>query len=205
MTPAAAGLAPSTESKTASIQAHIEQAIDDLLATLPDPERLSAEQRRGIIARYTAVLEGNFIYWMTGAYISAGSDEARAKIMDNLREEVRDSHPGMMRRFAVSRRRHVIAAREHVGPDSLGPSLKQAFGGIFVANEAIDQHTGQQLLDAGKADAVAYGKLFIANPDLPIRFARNAPLTTPVPATFYGHSPEGYIDYPSLEPELATA
>jgi 2,4-dienoyl-CoA reductase-like NADH-dependent reductase (Old Yellow Enzyme family) len=98
-----------------------------------------------------------------------------------------------------------IAAREHVGPDSLGPSLKQAFGGIFVANEAIDQHTGQQLLDAGKADAVAYGKLFIANPDLPIRFARNAPLTTPVPATFYGHGPEGYIDYPSLEPELATA
>jgi hypothetical protein len=102
MTPAAAGLAISTESKTASIQAHIDQAIEDLLGSLPDPGRLSAAERRGIIARYTAVLEGNFIYWMTGAYIAAGSDEARAKIMDNLREEVRDCHPGMMRRFAIA-------------------------------------------------------------------------------------------------------
>jgi len=48
------------------------------------------------------VLEGNFIYWMTGAYISVRSDEARAKIMDNLREEVRDCHPRMMRRFAIA-------------------------------------------------------------------------------------------------------
>src|SRR5438552_12539320 len=102
MTSAAAGLVTSNESKTASIQAHIDRAIEDLLASLPDPGQLSAEERRGIIARYTAVLEGNFIYWMTGAYISVGSDEARAKIMDNLREEVRDCHPGMMRRFAIA-------------------------------------------------------------------------------------------------------
>jgi heme oxygenase-like protein len=102
MTPAVAVLATSNESKTALIQADIDRAIDDLLESLPDPEALSARERRGIIARYTAVLEGNFIYWMTGAYISAGSDEARAKIMDNLREEVRDCHPGMMRRFALA-------------------------------------------------------------------------------------------------------
>ena len=102
MTSAAAGLVTSNESKTASIQAHLEQAIEDLLASLPSPGQLSAEERRGIIARYTAVLEGNFIYWMTGAYIAAGSGEARAKIMDNLREEVRDCHPGMMRRFAIA-------------------------------------------------------------------------------------------------------
>src|SRR5438552_18310199 len=102
MTSAAAGLVTSNESKTASIQAHLDRAIEDLLASLPNPRELSAEQRRGIIARYTAVLEGNFIYWMTGAYLSVGSDEARAKIMDNLREEVRDCHPGMMRRFAIA-------------------------------------------------------------------------------------------------------
>ena len=101
MTSAVAAVATSNESKTAPIQAHIERAIEDLLGSLPDPSHLSAEERRGIIARYTAVLEGNFIYWMTGAYISVGSDEARAKIMDNLREEVRDCHPGMMRRFAL--------------------------------------------------------------------------------------------------------
>jgi 2,4-dienoyl-CoA reductase-like NADH-dependent reductase (Old Yellow Enzyme family) len=92
-----------------------------------------------------------------------------------------------------------IAAREHVGPDSLGPSLKQLFGGVYVANEAIDQKTGQQLLDEGKADAVAFGKLFIANPDLPIRFAKNAPLNRPEPNTFYAPGPHGYTDYRSLQ------
>ena len=102
MTGASAELVMPNESKTAPIQAHMDRAINDLLASLPDPGELSAEARRGIIARYTAVLEGNFIYWMTGAYISVGSDEARAKIMDNLREEVRDCHPGMMRRFAIA-------------------------------------------------------------------------------------------------------
>jgi heme oxygenase-like protein len=102
MVPAAVGVATLNESRTAPIEAHIDQAIDDLFAWLPNPERLSAEERRGIIARYTAVLEGNFIYWMTGAYLAVGSDEARAKIIDNLREEVRDCHPGMMRRFAIA-------------------------------------------------------------------------------------------------------
>jgi len=92
-----------------------------------------------------------------------------------------------------------IAAREHVGPDSLGPHLKQLFGGVFVANEAIDQKTGQQLLDEGKADAVAFGKLFIANPDLPVRFAKHASLNRPEPNTFYAPGPHGYIDYSALE------
>ena len=92
-----------------------------------------------------------------------------------------------------------IAARESVAPDSLGPTLKQAFGGVYVANEALNQQTGQALLDEGKADAIAYGKLFIANPDLPARFARQAALNTPIPTTFYAQGPEGYIDYPSLQ------
>jgi len=91
-----------------------------------------------------------------------------------------------------------IAAREHVGPDSIGPCLKEVFGGVFVANEAIDFHTGQQLLDEGKADAVAFGKLFIANPDLPARFAKASPLNRPNAATFYAPGLEGYTDYPAL-------
>jgi Iron-containing redox enzyme len=102
MTATAAALVSSSEPSIASIEAHVGRAINDLLASLPRPAELSAEERRGIIARYTAVLEGNFIYWMTAAYLSVGSDEARAKIIDNLREEVRDCHPGMMRRFAVA-------------------------------------------------------------------------------------------------------
>jgi hypothetical protein len=101
MPPAAVDLASPTESHT-SIQARIEETIADLLMSLPAPGQLSAQERRGIIARYTAVLEGNFIYWMTGALLSVGSDEARDKILENLREEVRDCHPGMMRRFAIA-------------------------------------------------------------------------------------------------------
>ena len=102
MTTATADVITSTAPAIAAIQAHLDRETDALLATLPDPAQLSAEQRRGIIARYAAVLEGNFIYWMTGAYIAAGSDDARAKIIDNLREEIRDCHPGMMRRFATA-------------------------------------------------------------------------------------------------------
>ena len=102
MTSEPACVVKSNESMIAAIKGYIDRATDDLLASLRNPGQLSAEERRGIIARYTAVLEGNFIYWMTGAYISVGSDEARAKIMDNLREEVRDCHPGMMRRFAIA-------------------------------------------------------------------------------------------------------
>jgi hypothetical protein len=89
-------------SEEASIQEHIQYAIDGLLGSFPDPEQLSADQRRGIIARYTAVLEGNFIYWMTAAYLSVSSEEARSIILDNLREEVRDCHPAMLRKFAIA-------------------------------------------------------------------------------------------------------
>jgi hypothetical protein len=102
MTTAIADVITSIGPGIAEIQAHVDREIEATLATLPDPAQLSAEARRGIIARYAAVLEGNFIYWMTGAYVAAGSDEARAKIIDNLREEIRDCHPGMMRRFAIA-------------------------------------------------------------------------------------------------------
>lgn len=85
-----------------SIQDRVAWTINDLIESLPDAKRLTADERRGIIARYTAVLEGNFIYWMTGALLSARSEESRAIILDNLHEEVRDCHPGMMRRFALA-------------------------------------------------------------------------------------------------------
>jgi heme oxygenase-like protein len=89
-------------SLTAPIQQRIDRAIDELIVSLPDPERLVPDERRGLIARYAAVLEGNFIYWMTAAHLAVASDEAKAIIEDNLREEVRDNHPGMLRRFALA-------------------------------------------------------------------------------------------------------
>jgi hypothetical protein len=109
MTPAAAAFVTSNDPTTAMIQQQLDNTIENVLNRLPDPEGLSPEQRRGIIARYAAVLEGNFIYWMTGAYLAVSSEAARAKISDNLREEIRDWHDAALchrrRRRTVGRRR----------------------------------------------------------------------------------------------------
>ena len=91
-----------------------------------------------------------------------------------------------------------ICAREHAGPDAIGRSLKQQFSGAYIVNEGYDAQTAEAAIDAGDADAAAFGKLFIANPDLPERFLRNAPLNEPQPATFYTSGPVGYTDYPAL-------
>lgn len=92
-----------------------------------------------------------------------------------------------------------IAAREKLGPSRLGPELKRAFGGVYIANEEFTFETAEQVLAKGEADAVAFGKLFIANPDLPARFRDHAPLNQPIPETFYGHTEAGYTDYPALQ------
>jgi len=91
-----------------------------------------------------------------------------------------------------------LCARETVGPDSLGPQLKAAFGGVYVANEGFSLESAEAALRDGWADAVAFGKAFIANPDLPERLGAGAPLNPPRPETFYTHGPEGYVDYPAL-------
>jgi 2,4-dienoyl-CoA reductase-like NADH-dependent reductase (Old Yellow Enzyme family) len=91
-----------------------------------------------------------------------------------------------------------ICAREKEADDSLSPSLKQAFGGVFIANERFTKDQANAWLADGKADAVAFGIPFIANPDLPERLAEDAPLNAPQPETFYGSGPVGYIDYPRL-------
>lgn len=91
-----------------------------------------------------------------------------------------------------------LCAREHLGDGRIGPDLKRAFGGPYVANEKFTQATAQAALDAGEADAVAFGVQFIANPDLPRRFREDARLNEPDPTTFYAVGPKGYVDYPAL-------
>jgi len=92
-----------------------------------------------------------------------------------------------------------IAAREYIGDRRLGPMLKKAFGGVYIANEKFTRESADEVIQRGEADAVAFGKLFIANPDLPVRFAKRALLNEPRPETFYSHGAEGYVDYPSLQ------
>lgn len=113
-----------------------------------------------------------------------------------------DSNPretfGYVAREMAKRGIAFIAAREHLGPDSIGPELKKDFGGVFIANEGFTFETGEKAVESGAADAVAFGQLFIANPDLPERFKAKAALNAPNPATFYGQGPSGYTDYPKL-------
>ncbi len=86
----------------ASIEEKVTGIIDELIDSLPDPKELSSEERRGIIARYTSVLEGNFIYWMTAAVIAAKAEQSRPILLENLYEEVHDAHPQMLRKFAIA-------------------------------------------------------------------------------------------------------
>jgi 2,4-dienoyl-CoA reductase-like NADH-dependent reductase (Old Yellow Enzyme family) len=91
-----------------------------------------------------------------------------------------------------------LMARERQAEDSLGPALKAAFGGVYIVNEGFDLAKGEAALAAGEADAVGFGKLFISNPDLPVRLKAGAPLNDWNLATFYTPGPEGYVDYPAL-------
>jgi 2,4-dienoyl-CoA reductase-like NADH-dependent reductase (Old Yellow Enzyme family) len=91
-----------------------------------------------------------------------------------------------------------ICAREALGPNRLGPQLKKAFGGVYIANEKMTRESAEQVIASGEADAVAFGQLFIANPDLPTRLKLNAPLNAPQPDTYYHPGAEGYVDYPAL-------
>jgi N-ethylmaleimide reductase len=98
---------------------------------------------------------------------------------------------------------HVVDTSQANAPQGLGgrrPSelLRPIFQGALIANGEYTRETAEEALRSGRADLVAFGRLFLANPDLPERFAEGAPLNEPDPATFYGGGEEGYIDYPFL-------
>ncbi len=83
--------------------------------------------------------------------------------------------------------------------------LRKLFTGFYMANNGYTQATGEQSLNAGNADLIAYGQLFLANPDLVERFKRGSELNEPDQATYYGGDEKGYTDYPSLELEKLSA
>lgn len=94
------------------------------------------------------------------------------------------------------------------GPRDVAPfdyrSLRKRFNGAYIANNGYDFALANKVLAANEADLIAFGKLFIANPDLVERLKRGAPLNAPDKATFYGGDAKGYTDYPTLSEALAT-
>ncbi|MBK1831848.1 alkene reductase [Verrucomicrobiaceae bacterium R5-34] len=113
-----------------------------------------------------------------------------------------DAHPeetfGYVARAMKQRGIAFLFAREGMEEPRLGPMLKKEFGGAFIANQELSFADGEKLVEAGEADAISWGKRFIANPDLAERLQEGAELNEPQPETFYGDGPEGYTDYPSL-------
>ncbi len=80
--------------------------------------------------------------------------------------------------------------------------VAEAFGGPFILNGGFDRERAEATLAAGDADLIAFGRPFIANPDLVARFRSGIALAEPDPNTFYSPGPEGYVDYPAASGAL---
>ncbi|RDH86964.1 MAG: alkene reductase [endosymbiont of Escarpia spicata] len=125
---------------------------------------------------------------------------------ENQFNDIRDSQPQTTFNAVVDMLRgHQLAYLHVLEGDMLGGDrlvdyheLKRRFGGLYMANNGYTQAKAEQALQQGDADLVAFGKLFIANPDLPGRFAQGARLNEPDPETFYGGDKKGYTDYSFL-------
>ncbi len=117
--------------------------------------------------------------------------------------DMSDSSPaetfGYVAREAGKRRIAFLFVRESLEDPRVAPVIKSAFGGPVILNQQLSREDGERLIREGEADAIAWGQLFISNPDLVERFRQNAPLNAPKSELFYSSGAQGYIDYPTLD------
>ena len=97
---------------------------------------------------------------------------------------------------------HVVEASPGEAPEGerltdLSKHLRATWSGVYIVNGGYDAARGELAVSDNRADAVAYGRLFLANPDLPKRLRYGGPLNAPDPTSFYGGTEHGYIDYPT--------
>lgn len=97
-----------------------------------------------------------------------------------------------------------VNALDPLAPDA-AETMRACFGGAIISAGGYVRETADQAIEDGRADAIAFGRLFIANPDLPERFLSQAPLNPYHRASFYGGDARGYTDYPALADSLALA
>jgi N-ethylmaleimide reductase len=119
-----------------------------------------------------------------------------------------DSNPGetfgtLVRELALFDLAYLHVVEEDDAPDS-GPrfdigGLRGLWDGPYIVNGNYDYRRAMKVIADGRADFVSFGKSFLANPDLPLRFARRGPLNVPDRDSFYGGDDRGYIDYPFLD------
>jgi N-ethylmaleimide reductase len=129
--------------------------------------------------------------------------------------DISDSDPQPLFDYIVDRLNALKLVYMHViegatgGARDIAPfdyaSLRKRFDGAYIANNGYDFELATKVLAANEADLIAFGKPFLANPDLVERLKRGAPLNAPDKATFYGGSAKGYTDYPVLGEALDAA
>ena len=129
--------------------------------------------------------------------------------------DVSDSNPQPLFDYIVDQLNALKLVYSHViegatgGPRDIAPfdygSLRRRFKGAYIANNGYDFQLATKVLAANEADLIAFGKLYIANPDLVERLKKGAPLNEPDKATFYGGGAKGYTDYPTLDAALDPA
>lgn len=129
----------------------------------------------------------------SGLFNSVGDSQSR-QTYEYLVRKLSDWSPGYLH---LMNPMMPIDAYPEMVPDAVR-YYGQFYEGTLIASGGYTQDTGNAVLEKGEADLVAYGKLFIANPDLPERFLAGAELNQPDPGTFYGGDAHGYTDYPFL-------
>jgi N-ethylmaleimide reductase len=136
-----------------------------------------------------------------------GADRVGVRISPvNQFNDMRDSNPqALFNHVADSLRPFGLAYLHVMERDVHGlelpldfTELRRRFNGHYMANGGYDKRRANAAIAAGRADCVAFGKAYIANPDLVERYAQDAPLNVPNANTFYGGGEQGYTDYPAL-------
>ncbi|GAB1595690.1 alkene reductase [Lysobacter claricitrinus] len=151
-----------------------------------------------------------FLHEVTAAVVKAiGADRVGVRLAPVTgSNDIADSNPQPLFERAVERLDALNVAYVHVVEGATGgprdvqtfdyESLRSRFRGAWIVNNGYDLDMAQAAVRQGRADAVAFGRLFISNPDLVRRFREGAALAEPDPDTFYSGGAKGYVDYPSL-------
>ncbi len=128
----------------------------------------------------------------------------------NAFNDMRDSNPEATFSYMTDKLNNFGLVFLHVTeigaqtPGAAGPTfdlrkLRKIYKGSYITNSGYDQDRADTALAAGDADLIAFGSLYLANPDLPKRFAKRAPLNSADQTTFYMGGEKGYADYPFLK------
>lgn len=133
----------------------------------------------------------------------AGGDRVGVKIAPEMHfNDSVDANPQETYTYLVEQLRGLNPAYLHVAlfgaKFDYHARLRPRFNGAYLIGGGLDQKSAEAAVADGRADATVFGSAFLANPDLPERFRRGAPLNTPDPSTFYSPGAQGYTDYPFL-------